>query len=470
EIVASDFNLYNAVEDVMDVMAQRASKKGLEMACHIHPSVPTMVRGDGDRLRQILINLVNNATKFTERGAVVVRVSLDSGQTDRVTIRFTVTDTGVGIPRDRIDRLFRSFSQADASTTRVYGGTGLGLVISKRLSELMGGTIGVESNPGRGSTFWFTAVFERIGPASAAESRVRLDPRTLRVLAVDDNDVQREILRDQISSWGLEAATAPDGEQALRMLGEAAAASLPFRVAIVDSDMPGMDGFELATAVRARNDIKETVLMILLSAEASIEPEKLRSMGFSGHMSKPVRQSQLFNSIMDAIAAAKQDPAPAMPIPSGTTDDLVVRPANAPAKARILVAEDNEVNQVVVAELLSKSGYARDIVPDGKKAVEAAKSGQYHLVLMDCQMPVMDGFEASREIRRHERSAPLCASGGRLPIIALTANAMKGDREQCLDAGMDDYASKPINPVELLRTIERALAAQTVRDVAIDAG
>lgn len=462
EIVTSDFNLHAAAEDVIEVLAQQAAKKGLEMACHIDPTVPALVRGDCDRLRQVLINLVNNAVKFTERGVVLLRLVLDSQAYGRTTVRFTVTDTGVGIPKDRIDRLFKSFSQADASTTRVYGGTGLGLVISKQLAELMGGTIGVESEPGRGSTFWFTVVFETREQPAVPAHRKRLDPRSLRVLAVDDNDIQREILREQIASWGLDAVTASDGERALRLLAEAVAQATPFRVAIVDSDMPGMDGFELATAIKSRAEISGTVLMILLSVDADIKLERLRAMGFAGHLTKPVRQSRLFDAIMDAIAAADQHPSPALAEPTLVAGAAAGRLPAVDAGARILVAEDNEINQIVAQEILTKSGFRCGIVGDGKAAVEAAQSGQYDLILMDCQMPVMDGFDAAREIRRLERAGQRPGGAGRhIPIVALTANAMKGDRERCLEAGMDAYASKPINPKELLGTIEQMLRGGT---------
>jgi PAS domain S-box-containing protein len=460
EIVPTDFNLHIVVEDIMKVLAQRAASKGLELACHVEPGVPALVRGDSDRLRQILINLLNNAIKFTESGAVVLRLTPESDPGGSALIRFTVTDTGVGVAKDRIDRLFKAFSQADASTTRVYGGTGLGLVISKQLAELMGGAIGVESEPGRGSTFWFTVDFETPEQPSAAACRKQIDPRTLRVLAVDDNDTQREVLREQVASWGLEAATAPDGEHALRALTEAAARATPFRIALVDNDMPGMDGFELAAAVKSDSRISDTVLMILLSVEAKFEPNQLRAMGFAGHMTKPVRQSQIFDAIMNAIAAAKHDPSPVMPVTGSST---AVREHTSPyAGARVLLAEDNEINQIVAREMLIKCGYCCDIVGDGQKAVDAMQREEYDLILMDCQMPVKDGFDATREIRRLERNNQLAGqSGRRIPIVALTANAMKGAREKCLEAGMDGYASKPINPKELLRTIERMLRGGT---------
>ncbi len=451
----SDFNLADAVEEVMEMMAQPAAKKGIETACHVDPSVPVVVRADPERLRQVIVNLVNNAIKFTEHGSVVLRVTHESNAEGRALIRFTVTDTGIGIQPDRLNRLFKAFSQADASTTRVYGGTGLGLAISKQIVELMGGAIGVESELGRGSTFWFTVAFDLPSRCDAPSVRPQVDPEKLRVLAVDDSDVQREVLREQMAAWGVDAATAADGDQALRLLVGSAGSSAPFRLAIIDREMPGMDGFELAMAIRSHKDLRSVALMLLLSPEDEIDPSRLRGMGFAGHMTKPVRQSQLFDAIMSTIAAAEHHPA---------AEPQEVMPPQAPLGAaaaagpgrRILVAEDNEVNQIVVREILTKAGHFCDVVPDGMQAVQAIRGGSYDLVLMDCQMPVMDGFEATRMIRRAES-----ATGGqaRLPIIALTANAMKGDRERCFEAGMDAYATKPINPRDLLKTIDQALRA-----------
>jgi len=452
DLESMNFNLHTSVEDVMEMLAHRASAKGLELACHVDPAVPAAVTGDPDRLRQVLVNLVNNAIKFTEFGAVVLRLSVDSVAGDQVTVRFAVTDTGVGIPRDRMDRLFRSFSQVDASTTRLFGGTGLGLAISKQLAELMGGQIGVESAPDKGSTFWFTARLTR-RPAMSGGSRVeRINARQLRVLAVDDNDEQREVLCQQIASWGMDASAAPGGPEALLRLGEAASSNAPFRVAIVDSEMPGMDGPALARAIKERADIRGTVLMILLTMESHVDPSRLRDMGFAGHMTKPVRQSQLFDAIMSAIAAAEGVPAGATPqrrpTPTGSA------PARAGSSGRVLLAEDNEVNQLVAVEILAKAGFACDIVVNGKDAVEAARTGRYDVILMDCQMPVMDGFQATRAIRELERdSGRESGTAPHIPIIALTANAMRGDREQCLAAGMDAYASKPIDPKQLVEIV-----------------
>ena len=467
DVVPTEFNLHHMIEDVVDMMAQMGAKKGLEIACHIHPDVPALVRGDSDRLRQILINLLGNAIKFTDRGTVAVRVMSEVIATaNRTTVHFSITDTGIGIPLDKIGRLFTAFTQADHSTTRLYGGTGLGLAISKRLAEMMGGSIGVESEPGRGSTFWFKVAMETPAQHDALPPQP-IDPATLRVLAVDDNDVQREMLREQIASWGLRAETAADGEQALAMLIDAAAqhrlsdcAAAPFRIAIVDSEMPGMDGFEFALAVQSKVEIRDTVLMLLLPSDHEANIEQLRSMGFAGHMAKPVRQSQLFDAIMNAIAAAKQIPS-VVPNAERSKRTTASSLPMTGAGICVLIAEDNEINQIVVNEILAKYGFQCDVVSDGQAALEAVETRRYDLVLMDCQMPGIDGFEATREIRRRERASGLTHQCGRhLPIIALTANAMSGDRERCLEAGMDAYASKPINPKEFLETIETTLGRE----------
>ncbi len=455
ELSPIDFDLYVTVEDVMQVLAPRAQQKGVEIACSVQPQVARLVHGDPDRIRQILVNLVNNAIKFTTKGSVVLHVSLDEeGETDAL-VRFSVTDTGIGIAPERVDRLFKAFSQVDASTTRTYGGTGLGLVISKQLAELMGGSVGVESELGRGSTFWFTARLQRC-PRALPIVGDGLDAQNLRVLAVDDCDAQRQVLREQLASWNMQAETAADGESAIAMLVDASIRNSPFQVAIVDHDLPGLNGFELGTLIKASPRVRDTVLMILLTAEEDIDLVKLRETGFAGALSKPVRQSTLFDAIMDALGMGhKADRGPDSLVVSGTDYVALAAPPNG---LRLLVAEDNEINQMVAVDMLTRAGYETRIASDGRAAVEAVQREPFDAVLMDCQMPVMDGFEAARTIRAWERDgAPV--DHARLPIIALTANAMKGDRERCLEAGMDAYASKPINAKELLSTIERVLRA-----------
>jgi CheY-like chemotaxis protein len=273
---------------------------------------------------------------------------------------------------------------------------------------------------------------------------------------VDDNPAQQGVLRDQFAAWGIPAVIAADGEEALQLLRESAASTTPFRVAIIDRQMPQVDGFDLAMDIRSRHDLRGTALMLVLAAEDQIDPARLHEMGFSGHMTKPIRQSQLFNAIMDCIAVAEQNPARQERPASGPVGLLTPASATEAQGLRILVAEDNEVNQIVVREVLTRLGHSCDIVPDGKEALEALRRGAYDLMLMDCQMPVMDGFEATREIRRRESGGDMAGTGRtRLPIIALTANAMKGDRESCLGAGMDGYVTKPIDPKELVRALDQ---------------
>lgn len=465
DMAAADFNLHDSVEEIVEMLGQPAAKKGIETTCFIAPEVPLIVHADSDRLRQVIVNLLNNAVKFTKQGSVMFRATLESLTDQQAVVRFTVTDTGIGIAPGQIDRLFRAFSQADGSMTREYGGTGLGLAISKQIVELMGGQIGVESEHGRGSTFWFTIPFALPRQACDAVPCLRLDPREMRVLWVDDCAQQRDVAREQIAQWGIEATAVASGEAALDELQDSLNRSKPFHVVIIDREMPEMDGFELAMCIRTMRGYTKTALMLVLGADDAIEPARIREMGFSGSITKPVRQSQLFDSIMEAIASAERNPAPIVEARQPRAS-AAIKPA-AQERPRVLVAEDNEVNQVVTREVLTKAGFECEIVPNGKRAVEALTSSRYDLVLMDCQMPVMDGFDAVREIRRLEQhTCPDGASAHRTPIVALTANAMKGDRERCLDAGMDAYAVKPINPTALIETIRAVLATRAQRRIA----
>ncbi|HEY7119217.1 MAG TPA: response regulator, partial [Tepidisphaeraceae bacterium] len=497
ELDDAEFDLRLAVEDVAEMLAQKAAKKGLELACRIDPAVPHLVRGDPDRLRQILINLVNNAIKFTEKGEVVLRVlSPDSpggrgsvrasspspgtpgeasgigdcpraggdeglpasrfplptsAPQDSPIIRFEISDTGIGIPPDRMDRLFQSFSQVDASTTRKFGGTGLGLAISRQLAQLMGGKIGADSQPGKGSTFWFTARL-RTQPSHKSQD-VPLNLTGRRALVVDDNPTHAQILREQLANWRIDVTCAASGAEALQAI-ERLGGSLRFDLAILDLRMPEMDGLQLAAALRQHPGAANCRLVLLSGVEV-LAPERYRAAGFVAAMTKPVRHSQLFDTLMRVLAAPAARDAAADSLALTTTPKSSAIPISAALKsARILLAEDNEVNQLVATELLARAGYECDVVPNGRLAVEAVATGRHQLVLMDCQMPELDGFEATRQIRQAEQAA-----GGtrRIPIVALTANAVKGDRERCLDAGMDAYVTKPLNPQELFDAIETSL-------------
>jgi PAS domain S-box-containing protein len=455
DIESVDFDLYAAVEEVTEMMSIKASQKGLDLACLTMPEVPRQVKGDAQRVKQILINLVSNALKFTEAGSITVRLTLDEQSQQNVTVRFSITDTGIGVPADRMDRLFKSFSQVDSSTTRTYGGTGLGLAISKQLAELMGGGIGIESTPGSGSTFWFTV---RLGLGSQTRelvSTAAIDSRGLRVLAVHNDPAMREILRSQLCSWKLEAATTPTGDEAMKMLLDEANKPHPYDIAILDSELRDINTLELGKLIKARSEIAGTALVILLPVGSDLEPLKLRVAGFSGHLIKPVRQSRLYDSMVDAMnsMAQRKEIVPRIAPVAGNSPTQT----GSTRRARIIVAEDNRVNQIVTSEVLAKHGYSCEMVDNGSKAVAAVSGGGYDLVLMDCSMPGMDGFEATRQIRLAEQASPINPPR-HIPIIALTANAIKGDREQCIEAGMDDYVSKPIDPDQLIEAIQTLLA------------
>jgi signal transduction histidine kinase/DNA-binding response OmpR family regulator len=437
-----EFDLRLTLEEVSELIYPKAEKKSLEFACFIHPSVPQVLKGDPGRLRQVLLNLATNAIKFTHAGEVTIEATVQSETDDRIEIRFAVSDTGIGIPADRKDRLFKSFSQIDNSTTRKFGGTGLGLAISKRLVEMMGGQIGLESTEGQGSTFWFSAGLEKT--RQAKENR-QSNPTPVvikgkRILAVDDNQTNRKILKAYLASWKCEPTTADNGAQAIEMLIQAAESGTPYDMAIIDYLMPLMNGEALGEAIKAHALLNKMRLILLTSRGIRGDAARARDVGFDAYLTKPIKQSQIYSAIISVFgkkATAKKEPTKAPIITRHTlTEEQRQRP-------RILLVEDNAVNQKVALIHLRKLGYMADVSPNGREAVTAVAQGQYDLVLMDIQMPEMDGYEATRIIRSHERN------GHRLPIVAMTANAMKGDREKCLAAGMDDYLSKPVNQAHL---------------------
>ncbi len=468
ELSEIDFDLALAVEDAVEMFAQRAQQKGLDLCCHVDPALRRRMRGDPDRLRQILINLVGNALKFTERGEVIVRATVHhpgerrwgthegapepKGLADgRIIVHFSVQDSGIGIPPDRMDRLFKSFSQVDASTTRQYGGTGLGLAICKQLAELMGGEIGVQSQAEEGSTFWFTAQLSEATTAAASDqlSQTTPDVRGLRVLVVDHSDVHRQVLKEQLESWGFNARGAADGQSAMSDLLGCAAMGRPYGVVIIEQSLADMEAAALATRIRAESTLAQTTLILLCGMDQSGGRETWEQEGFANVICKPVRQSQLFNAIVSAIDHPIASPRPGQSAPQA---DL---PAARQQGVNILLADDHEINRMVAVEVLEQAGYRCHAVNDGQAALEAVQEGGFDLILMDCQMPRMDGFEATREIRKMERG-----QGRRIPIIALTANALKGDREECLAAGMDGYISKPLDPAKLVRMIEQTVESR----------
>ncbi|MDQ1636779.1 MAG: hypothetical protein QOF62_118 [Pyrinomonadaceae bacterium] len=447
-----DFDLRNTVEGTVESLAERAREKKIEFASFVRSDVPTALRGDPGRLRQILTNLIGNALKFTERGEVIVAAEKEFESPNSVMIRFSVTDTGIGISEESQRKLFQAFTQADGSTTRKYGGTGLGLSISKQLVELMAGQIGVTSVPGKGSTFWFTASFDK-----QSRQTIKALPRVeslenLRVLIVDDNSTNRDILSHQINSWGMVHAEADSGARALQLLKTAAAEGLAYDLAILDLLMPGLDGFELAAAIRSDHEIPPLRLVLLTSAGERGDGARSRDHGIAAYLSKPVRQSQLFDCLVSVMNISAEEK-----IVKRTSSRVVtkhtLKERNGLSHKLILLAEDNIVNQKVATRQLQKLGYRADVVANGKEAVEALSRIPYDLVFMDCQMPEMDGYEASAEIRRLE------GRGRHTPIVAMTANALQGDREICLAAGMDDYVTKPVKVEELLRVLNLFLVS-----------
>jgi len=408
------------------------------------------LRGDPGRLRQVLTNMIGNAVKFTEHGEVAVSVSLVREDDAEATLRFQVRDTGIGIPANKLDMLFEAFTQADASTTRRFGGTGLGLSISRHLVALMGGEIGVESEPGVGSTFWFTASFAKQDPAALAALEGRLGPvdiAGMRVLAVDDNATNRKVVAGMLDAWGCRHTEVHGAGPALDALDAAHADGDPYRVVILDMMMPGMDGETLGAVIKSKPGLADTQLVMMTSMGSRGDAGRLETLGFAAYLTKPVKQSQLFDCLMAVLSQANHIHAPAAPR-IVTRHSLADRDRR---RVRVLLAEDNPTNRRVALKTLEKLGYAADAVGNGVEVLQALARRGYDIVLMDVQMPEMDGLEASRRIRELGSAV----RDHSIPIVALTAHAMKEDREACLAAGMNDYLSKPIEPDELATVLAR---------------
>jgi len=447
-----NFDLRVTLDQVTDFIAIKAHEKGLEFVAMVSPEVPSRLFGDPGRLRQILINLVSNATKFTEKGEVVVKATLEDENTSHATIRFSVTDTGIGIPKDRMDRLFKSFSQVDSSTTRKFGGTGLGLTISKQLAELMDGQIGVESEEGKGSNFWFTAVFERQPEDRKEKIVVPNDIKGKHILIVDDNATNRHVLREQLNLWGCRHGEASSGVQALEELRLKVDSKDSYEIAILDMQMPEMDGETLGRKIMQDPELKNTILIMMTSLGQRGDAKRLEQIGFAAYLTKPVKQSQLCDCLA-TVTSTKKETLKDQPATIVTRHSVAEDKKH---KQRILLVEDNITNQKVALNILKRFGYNADAVSNGKEAVKVLGMIPYDIVLMDCQMPEMDGYEATGEIRTSESKV----LDHRVPIIAMTANAMKGDRGKCLEAGMDDYLCKPVNPQELNDILEKWIAKQ----------
>ncbi|HEX2741931.1 MAG TPA: response regulator [Rubrobacter sp.] len=453
-----DFDLRSAVEESVGLLAERAHDKGLELASLVKYDVPTTLRGDPGRIRQVLVNLLGNAVKFTEKGEVTLIVGLVEDTEDAAIVRFEVRDTGIGMTPEQKERLFRSFSQADASTTRRYGGTGLGLAISKQLVELMGGEIRVQSEPGVGSSFFFTLPLRKQRAGASSTPKFLTDLRGLRVLIVDDNETNRKIVHHQIVSWGMKNGRAEDGPSALQMLRSAKESGKPYDLVILDMQMPGMDGLELARKIKTEPLLSSTKLIMLSSIGRRGEGEEARQASIEAYLTKPVRQSRLFDAIALVMGtAAEETVAPEEEKQRQLVTRHSLKEAKDRSRIRILVAEDNQVNQKVAVQMLKRLGYQADVAADGLEVLETLSRIRYAAILMDVQMPEMDGYEATAEIRRREEG-----QDRHTPVIAMTANAMQGDREKALEAGMDDYVPKPVKPEELKAVLGRWIAQREV--------
>jgi PAS domain S-box-containing protein len=442
----AEFDLREQLGDAIKSLAFRAHRKGLELACDVHPDVPQRVIGDPARLRQVIVNLVGNAIKFTARGEVVVQVTRDSPANDDEILRFAIRDTGIGIPAVKLSTIFEQFEQADTSTTREFGGTGLGLAICTRLVDLMGGRIWVESCVGHGSTFQFTVRLAGVDRPDEVTSPVAL--RGKRVLIVDDNATNRSILEQMTANWQLRPLTAPGGRQALTLLQDALAAGEPISLMLTDANMPEVDGFTLAEHVKRDPQLNSTVIMILTSGDRENEMTRCEQLDIAAHLMKPIKQSELFDAIVVALGVNATEPETQPNRPH------LPPPVSLPP-LRILLAEDSLVNQKLAVGLLERHGHQVRIANHGLEAVSAFEAEHFDLVLMDIQMPEMDGFAATAAIRAAEKR-----TGRHIPIIAMTAHAMKGDRERCLSAGMDAYVAKPIRAQQVFEAISALLAAE----------
>ncbi|MBF0529159.1 MAG: PAS domain S-box protein [Deltaproteobacteria bacterium] len=444
-----DFDLRTTVENTTEVLAIKAQEKGLELIGLVDPEVPSLLRGDPGRLRQILLNLGGNAIKFTSQGSVVIRGGLEAENEHNVTVLFEITDTGIGIPADKHDILFSPFTQVDGSTARKYGGTGLGLAISKHLVELLGGTIGLESEEGKGSTFWFTAVFEKQPDGRTIEPSPLADLTGVRILIVDDHEINRLLVATLLQSWGCRWSEAANGEKALAMLHKAEEDGDPYRIALLDMHMPDINGLELAHKIKNDPRLNPTLLIMLTSLGERGDAARLERAGFAGYLKKPLRQAQLRDCLAMVLGRAVTSS-------QGMSPRLITRHTiteGRKSRLRILLAEDNHTNQIVALSILKKLGYHADAVANGLEAVKALEMIPYDLVLMDLQMPEMDGIEATVQIR-HPESTVL---NHEIPIIALTAHAIQREISKCLAAGMNDYLSKPISPQGLADMLEKWL-------------
>jgi PAS domain S-box-containing protein len=445
----ADFDLRSVLEYAASLVGIKTSEKKLELLFEVVPGTPCLLRGDAGRLRQVLVNLLGNAVKFTPQGEVAVTVRVDSEDEQKATLHFTVRDTGIGFRQEQASVLFEPFVQADGSKTRRYGGTGLGLAISKQLVEMMGGQIGVRSQEGKGATFWFTAAFEKQPAASAPSTGIQPDLRGARVLVVDDNATNRHLLCALLRSWGCRPEESADAGSALSVLQQAARTSQPFQIAILDLDLPDVDGVDLGRRIATDPELKPTALYLMTGFGRFVAGARLHALGFAGQIAKPIWERKLLETLLATSSQGRASEAP--PSISQTASGR----AGAEPKFRILVAEDNPTNQEVAGMILRKLGFSADLVGNGLEALQALQQRAYDLLLLDCEMPEMDGYETARRIRDPRTGArnPL------IPIVALTADAIAADREKCFQAGMNDYLAKPVEPRHLAEVLGKWLAA-----------
>ncbi len=444
ELESIPFSLRDCVGTCLKTPAVQSYHKGIELTCRVSPKAPDALIGDPGRLRQVIVNLVGNAVKFTHRGEIDVHVQVEDSVEQGSALRFLVRDTGIGIPKDKQSEIFEAFTQGDGSTTRQYGGTGLGLAITDQLVRIMGGTIGVESEPGRGSTFWFSVCFKLQEPSKPVS---HVDVKGRRVLIVLDNMTNRWVYTEMLKDWKMLSLAVEGGGPALLSLKCAHEQGTPFDIALLDAQMPGMDGMTLAEQIKQNPELKSTGLIIMTSSGRPGEATRCRQIGVGGYLTKPVMSSELLGAVRRVLSGAIDD----------RSHPLVTRHSLRENRRplRVPLAEDNAVNQAVVVGMLQKRGHRVTVAEDGHEAIAAIVNEAFDVVLMDVQMPHMGGFEATAAIRARDRS-----KGGHLPIIALTAHAMKGDRERCLEAGMDAYLTKPIKAKELVRTIEQLTSSE----------
>ncbi len=443
-----NFNLRDSLEETLETASLKADEKRLELVCDVLPDVPECVRGDPTRLRQILVNLIGNAIKFTERGEVAVTVKLEPEEREGHLLHFAVHDTGIGIPKEKQQTIFEAFSQADASTTRKYGGTGLGLTISSRLVEMMGGQIWVESEEGKGSTFHFTA---RLDVAAGSSQTPAPEPTALaglRLLVVDDNSTNRRFLQDVLTRWEMRPSLAENALAALKAMTEAKQSGDPFRIILTDAHMPGVDGFGLAEQIQNDPQLADPIIMMITSAGQRGDAARCRELGIAAYLTKPIRQADLRQAVLRALGEKSEE---------GGRETLITRHSLRETRPRlaILLVEDNAVNQQLAKRLLEKHGHSVTVAENGLQALEVLEKNTFDLVLMDVQMPGMGGPEATAAIREREK-----ATGEHIPIIAMTARAMRGDREECIRAGMDGYLSKPIRVNDLWDAIDAVMSSR----------